>query len=529
MPANRNALIRYKTIDKCLQNRYRKWTLQDLIDACSDALYEYEGIDRGVSKRTVQSDIQIMRSDKLGYNAPIVVVDRKYYTYEDRDYSITNIPISEQDLNKLMESVEFLKQFKGFSHFEELSTMVQKLEDHIYSQKTNRKPVIDFEKNENLKGLQYLDTIYKYINNREAVLITYQSFKARNPETFVFHPFLLKEFRNRWFVLGVRNQKRVIINLALDRIIDISKSDEKYILVPDFDATNYYRHVIGVTVSPSLAPEKVILFIPHKHAPYIVTKPLHHSQKIIKRDKYGVTISLLVQHNFELEKEILALGEGIKVIEPQKLRKTIIDRLREAIDSYESEISNKVLLKLKKKLEKEGSYIINKVLTTREINLIKRNIKKYFSQKKESHTHIYDLFEKIPTLEKIILNKNILAILTTIGYRVNLSKVNYYANTFQAEENHNWGQKSVKSPSIIIRIHLDNTNIENGVMQIILGSQGKLFTTDEIKVITKNSIPRICELLSGAIHIYNPMILHSVLPPTTTKKRMVIQMEYTQQ
>lgn len=114
MPVNRNALIRYKTIDLCLQNRYRKWTLEDLIDACSDALYEYEGIDKGVSRRTVQMDIQLMRSDKLGYNAPIVITDRKYYTYEDPNYSIMNIPLSEGDLDKLTETVDFLKQFKGF-------------------------------------------------------------------------------------------------------------------------------------------------------------------------------------------------------------------------------------------------------------------------------------------------------------------------------------------------------------------------------------------------------------------------------
>lgn len=69
MPVNRNALIRYKTIDTCLRNKYRRWTLEDLIDACSDALYEYEGIDKGISKRTVQMDIQMMRSEKLGYNA----------------------------------------------------------------------------------------------------------------------------------------------------------------------------------------------------------------------------------------------------------------------------------------------------------------------------------------------------------------------------------------------------------------------------------------------------------------------------
>ena len=79
MPANKNALIRYKTIDNCLRNRYRRWTLGDLVEACSDALYDMEGITKGVCARTVQMDIQIMRSDKLGYNAPIEVYDRIYY------------------------------------------------------------------------------------------------------------------------------------------------------------------------------------------------------------------------------------------------------------------------------------------------------------------------------------------------------------------------------------------------------------------------------------------------------------------
>ena len=65
MPANKNALIRYKTIDNCLRNRYRRWTLQDLVDACSEVLYEMEGIDNGVSVRTIQGDIQMMPSDKL--------------------------------------------------------------------------------------------------------------------------------------------------------------------------------------------------------------------------------------------------------------------------------------------------------------------------------------------------------------------------------------------------------------------------------------------------------------------------------
>ncbi|MFN5648878.1 MAG: WYL domain-containing protein, partial [Sphingobacteriales bacterium] len=117
MPANRNALIRYKTIDQCLRNRRKRWTLEMLLDAVSDALYEYEGIDKGISRRTIQGDIQMMRSDKLGYNAPIIIKDRKYYTYEDPEYSITNKPLSEQDLHRINEAVEMLRQFKGFAHF----------------------------------------------------------------------------------------------------------------------------------------------------------------------------------------------------------------------------------------------------------------------------------------------------------------------------------------------------------------------------------------------------------------------------
>ena len=108
MPANKNALIRYKTIDRCLRNRYRRWTLNDLVDACCDALYDMEGITKGVCARTVQMDLQIMRSDKLGYNAPIVVYDKIYYTYADPDYSITEMPLSMDDCLIIKEAITLL-------------------------------------------------------------------------------------------------------------------------------------------------------------------------------------------------------------------------------------------------------------------------------------------------------------------------------------------------------------------------------------------------------------------------------------
>src|SRR5258706_13121538 len=98
MSINKLALIRYRAIDECLRNRYRKWTLENLIEKVSEVLYDTEGIRSGVSKRTIQADIQLMRSDKLGYNAPIIVKEKKYYSYDDADFSITNTPITDTDL-----------------------------------------------------------------------------------------------------------------------------------------------------------------------------------------------------------------------------------------------------------------------------------------------------------------------------------------------------------------------------------------------------------------------------------------------
>lgn len=334
MPANRNALIRYRTIDSCLQNRHRKWTLENLIDACSEALYEYEGIDKGVSRRAIQMDIQLMRSDKLGYNAPIVVLDKKYYAYNDPDYSITNIPITKQDLGTLTEVVDILRQFKGFNHFQEVSGMVQRLENKIYAAKTNTEPIIDFEKNENLRGLEHIETLYNAITKKCAVTITYRSFKARQSNTFNFHPYYLKEYRNRWFVIGFQKQNLPIQNLALDRIETIQPCAIKFIPKGNFNLSSYLHDIIGVTVS-STRPERIIFSADAKTAPYILTKPLHHSQKVIKSEHGGLVFSLDVQINFELERELLAFGSQVKVIAPESLRKRIKEIFEKGVSLYQ--------------------------------------------------------------------------------------------------------------------------------------------------------------------------------------------------
>jgi len=335
MPVNRNALIRYKTIDTCLRNKYRQWTLEDLIDACSDALYEYEGIDKGISKRTVQMDIQMMRSEKLGYNAPIVVYDNKYYKYEDDEYSITNTPLSEQDLKTMSEAVEVLRQFKEFSYFSGMGDIVSRLEDHVTSAKQKTIPVIDFEKNESLKGLDYLDILYHTIVNKQVLNIKYRSFKARSANTFIFYPYLLKEYRNRWFVFGRR--KGNIINLALDRIHNIEIAEkEKFVENDLFDPQTFFDDLVGVTKNIGMKAETVRFCMDKQNAPYVQTKPFHKSQKLIEIQKDGSMIfEIEVVINQELQREFFGYADTIKILSPQSLVDFMKWKFKLAKERYE--------------------------------------------------------------------------------------------------------------------------------------------------------------------------------------------------
>jgi len=335
MSQNKNALIRYKTIDKCLQNRYRTWTLEDLMEAVSDALYEYEGRENPVSKRTVQLDIQMMRSEKLGYNAPIVVYDKKFYKYEDEDFTITDIPLTETDINVLTETVSMLKQFKDFSLFNDVSDILQRLEDKIYAEKSHTQPVIHLDKNEHLKGLHFLDELYQAIIKKVVLTITYKSFKSAEENSFLFHPYILKEFNNRWFLVGKKRASAPITNLALDRIIAIDYDFQTTYAEYHFDAEKYYKNVIGVTVNTGLQPRKVELWLDATNAPYVLTKPMHHTQRLIKTNDDGsVIIHLLITENYEFERLLLGFGNGLEVLQPESLRKRIKFILEKSVERY---------------------------------------------------------------------------------------------------------------------------------------------------------------------------------------------------
>ena len=337
MPANKNALIRYKVIDKCLRNKYREWTLDNLVEAVSDAMYEFEGT--GVSKRTVQGDIQVMRSDKLGYYAPIEVYDNKYYRYSDPDYSITQMPLSQNDYEVLQEAVEMLKELQEFNQFTQLADVVGKLRDTLQVTKEKGTPVIHYDSVPNLKGLQLLNPLYNHIIHRQSIQLQYRAFNSEKSKMMVVYPHMLKEFRNRWFLFASRGYKKLrLLTLPLDRIEcfepveDIPYRDNK-----SFDPEHFFDNVIGVTKNINSKETLITFKATNGWSGYIETKPIHPSQKLIERNDDGTCIfTISVVENPELYSVLFSYDSGIEVLSPEPVREKMRKKVGELAGYYAS-------------------------------------------------------------------------------------------------------------------------------------------------------------------------------------------------
>ncbi len=374
MPANRNALLRYRTLDRCLRNTGRRWTLDDLIDAVSDALYEYEGRQVDVSRRTVQLDLQMMRSDKLGYNAPIEVYERKYYRYADPAYAITDSPLSEQDLSRLREVVDTLRQFTGFRQMETFGGLVGRLRDQLGEGRTGGRRIIAFEHNENLRGLHWIDPLYEIIAAGHVVEVAYQSFRSRSPKTYALEPHFLKESRNRFFLLGYVVGEVQVMILALDRIHHLRDTGQTFERRPGLEPETFFEHTVGVSVTNE-PPMEVVLRLSLSRAPYVITKPIHHSQRTTGRGDRYIEVTLDVQHTFELESEILGLGEDVQVVAPPRLRRRMQQLTEASAAAYEQPLTEDDFARVGERFRKTGFLHLQHFLSLRDAKQLQGSVR----------------------------------------------------------------------------------------------------------------------------------------------------------
>jgi predicted DNA-binding transcriptional regulator YafY len=316
MPQNRDAYTRYRMIDVRLRKKPHPH-LEDLIDCVS------EGLDRPVAKRTVQFDLQEMRYNQLlKFNAPVVYDKKeKTYRYSDEKYSIHNLPVSADELHGLDFAISILDQFKHLPAIKEFEEAIHKIASTVKMNKEARgeNDHIQLDKPFIIKGIELVEPILKAISERRVLKFSYQKHGSDLVSQNLLEPYLIRESKNFWYVIGngISKKDHKILTFALDRIIDLqitpqTFSDDK------IDRKNFYKNVLGVTVGGG-APEKVLLSFSPQQGNYIKTIPLHNSQQILKDNKAELRISLELVINTELKMQLLSYGDKVKVIKPQKL------------------------------------------------------------------------------------------------------------------------------------------------------------------------------------------------------------------
>lgn len=288
--------------------------------------------------RTFQNDLALMRSDRLGYNAPIVVRENKYYEYEDPDFSITHLPLNDEGLDALNSALDILRQLQGFPQLTSSIETISKLNEQIARQSGDAVPVMDMERVPGYRGAEFIGPIYDAVRKQYSITVEYQSFKAREPQKTVVYPYLLKEYRNRWFLIGEKSTNRAPqVNIfALDRIHSVEPAQEyPFRKCVDFDPEHFFDDTIGVTKQVGDKARRVVIKIDRQMAPYVESKPFHSSQKVEQRFRDGgMQFSLKVVINNELERLVLGYGGHVEVIAPPEFRERVAESVRIAAARY---------------------------------------------------------------------------------------------------------------------------------------------------------------------------------------------------
>lgn len=325
MPIHKNAIIRYRTIDRCLRNTEKSWTWKTLAEECSQEIYLATGKNFALSERTIKGDISTMRnSDILGYFAPIEY-DRqaKSYRYADTSFSIIESPINQNDQDKLSQALEILEQLGGLKEILGIQPIISKLQRSVYNQSENNSgKVILFDQQTEASGQQWLYRLFRSIVDKKAVSIVYQKF-GKEKKSYLLSPHLLKEYQKRWYLISYSHGDKSMRTYALDRIVMVKESLSQFHYEESFDGAKYFNNVVGVGLVNNGDIEEIKFKATGVQLDYLKTRPLHKSQVLLKQEKDFAVFQINVVINYELISEIFSYQQHLEILSPYSLRKAI--------------------------------------------------------------------------------------------------------------------------------------------------------------------------------------------------------------
>ena len=336
MPLNKNAMARYHRLDACFRDRSKMYYIEDLIRECSDAIRTSDDPEATVSRSQVFADIK-----NLMYEYPGAIVKmrgergRVCYRYADPGFSINNRPLSVDEAKMIRDTIMMLGRFKGLPYFDKLEDAARHFEE--FGLTSGDYDCVGFESNEDLVGLDNFDGLFKAIVGRQVLKIRYSPAFDKE-EDRMFHPYYLKQYNCRWYLLGFDVKVQAIRNFALDRIKGFSVVDDIEYIPYDGSFEEYFKDVVGVTIMEN-EPVQDIEFLVYDERTfnYLTTNPFHPSLKILKgySQEEPARMSVTVRPNFELEAVLLRYADNIRIISPEPFRQRFVDRARKILERNE--------------------------------------------------------------------------------------------------------------------------------------------------------------------------------------------------
>ena len=328
----KNAIMRYKILDSLLSDRYRYYTITDLLNKVNEALV-LDGMEP-VCRRTIEMDLNALEC--APYNAPI---KRRFWfngknriRYAEDGFSIFVKKLSDDEENLLSEVLNTIGQFDGIENFEWLDGLKKRLDI-----KEHRR-IIQFENNPYYMGNNLIGSLFTAISNKQVIALKYHPYKSSQATEKVVNPYLLKEYNNRWFLIAGFMDGRVR-NYALDRIDSFQLMPHLEYIEPDEEFESRFEDIVGVTLNEDKPVEDILLWANDEGAPYIKTKPFHGSQRNVKgedekllRERYpalvgGSFFRLQCILNYELEQLLMSKMDQVVVLQPSSLSDSLRNRI----------------------------------------------------------------------------------------------------------------------------------------------------------------------------------------------------------
>ncbi|MEM6299553.1 MAG: WYL domain-containing protein [Bacteroidota bacterium] len=335
MPSTKLAFFRYLLIDKMLRNKQKKYpTKQEILEECQ-ARYGISSIS------TVEKDIQAMREE---FDAPIKYFKRfRGYAYTESNYQFAgrSLSLSEEEKQAMTFVESLLEEFRDLPIFDSFSDAVDKVLDGLEitkKQTQSKHKKIWIDKSHYVKGSDLLHELVGWVSEERVLRISYKKHQSPDPQIYTLHPYLLKEYKNFWYLIGAAVERDMEIRtFGVDRILEVEPIQNDFISPSkvSFDPEEYYKHCIGMTVSYDESPQKIQLFFTEKMKDYVIANPIHHSQKVLKSEQEGLLIELFLVVNPELRNEVLSYGDRVKVVSPPFLAEQIHQEMRRGVEYYE--------------------------------------------------------------------------------------------------------------------------------------------------------------------------------------------------